>query len=77
MAFTLFKGVSAPILFPLALGGVTIFATIIGFFFVKLSQGGEIMTALYKGLFVAGGTAGFALFPVALPVMDGVGGVGG
>ena len=48
LAFTLFKGVSAPILYPLALGGVTIFATIIGIFFVKVSQGGEIMTALTR-----------------------------
>jgi len=77
LAFTLFKGVSAPILYPLALGGVTIFATIIGIFFVKVSQGGEIMTALYKGLFVAGGIAAIAFFPVTSSIMDGVGGVSG
>jgi K(+)-stimulated pyrophosphate-energized sodium pump len=77
LAFTLFKGVSAPILYPLALGGVTIFATIIGIFFVKVSQGGGIMTALYKGLFVAGGIAAIAFFPVTSSIMDGVGGVSG
>jgi K(+)-stimulated pyrophosphate-energized sodium pump len=77
LAFTLFKGVSAPILFPLALGGVTIFATIIGIFFVKVSQGGEIMPALYKGLFVAGGIAAIAFYPVTSSIMDGVGGVSG
>ena len=77
LAFTLFKGTSAPILYPLALGGVTIFATIIGIFFVKVSQGGEIMTALYKGLFVAGGIAAIAFFPVTSSIMDGVGGVSG
>jgi len=77
LAFTLFKGVSAPILFPLALGGVTIFATIIGIFFVKVSQGGEIMPALYKGLFVAGGIAALAFYPVTTTIMDGVGGVSG
>jgi K(+)-stimulated pyrophosphate-energized sodium pump len=77
LAFTLFKGVSAPILYPLALGGVTIFATIIGIFFVKVGQGGEIMTALYKGLFVAGGIAAVAFFPVTTTIMDGVGGVSG
>jgi len=77
LAFTLFKGVSAPILYPLALGGVTIFATIIGIFFVKVSQGGEIMTALYEGLFVAGGIAAIAFFPVTSTIMDGVGGVSG
>jgi K(+)-stimulated pyrophosphate-energized sodium pump len=77
LAFTLFKGVSAPILYPLALGGVTIFATIIGIFFVKVSQGGEIMSALYKGLFVAGGIAALAFYPVTTTIMDGVGGVSG
>ena len=77
LAFTLFKGVSAPILYPLALGGVTIFATIIGIFFVKVSQGGEIMPALYKGLFVAGGIAAVAFYPVTTTIMDGVGGVSG
>ena len=77
LAFTLFKGVSAPILYPLALGGVTIFATIIGIFFVKVGQGGEIMTALYKGLFVAGGIAAIAFYPVTSTIMDGVGGVSG
>ena len=77
LAFTLFKGVSAPILFPLALGGVTIFATIIGIFFVKVSPGGEIMPALYKGLFVAGGIAALAFYPVTTTIMDAVGGVSG
>jgi K(+)-stimulated pyrophosphate-energized sodium pump len=77
LAFTLFKGVSAPILYPLALGGVTIFATIIGIFFVKVGQGGEIMTALYKGLFVAGGIAAVAFYPVTTTIMEGVGGVSG
>src|SRR5207247_10035925 len=76
-ALTLFDGVSAPILYPLALGGVTIFATIIGIFFVKVSQGGEIMPALYKGLFVAGGIAAVAFYPVTTTIMDGVGGVSG
>jgi K(+)-stimulated pyrophosphate-energized sodium pump len=75
LAFTLFKGVTAPILYPLALGGVTIFATIIGVLFVKVSEGGGIMTALYKGLFVAGGIAAIAFFPVTNAIMDKVGGV--
>ncbi len=77
LAFTLFKGVSAPILYPLALGGVTIFATIIGILFVKVSPGGEIMPALYKGLFVAGGLAALAFFPITTKIMDNVGGVSG
>jgi len=77
LAFTMFKGASAPILYPLALGGVTIFATIIGILFVKVSPGGEIMPALYKGLFVAGGIAAVAFFPITSKIMDGVGGVSG
>jgi K(+)-stimulated pyrophosphate-energized sodium pump len=77
LAFTMFKGVSAPILYPLALGGVTIFATIIGILFVKVSPGGEIMPALYKGLFVAGGLAAVAFFPITTKIMDNVGGVSG
>ena len=77
LAFTMFQGANAPILYPLALGGVTIFATIIGILFVKVSPGGEIMPALYKGLFVAGGIAALAFFPITLKIMDGVGGVSG
>ncbi len=77
LASTLFKGASAPILYPLALGGVTIFATIIGILFVKVSPGGEIMPALYKGLFVAGGIAAVAFFPITTRIMEGVGGVSG
>ena len=77
LAFTMFKGASAPILYPLALGGVTIFATIIGILFVKVSPGGGIMPALYKGLFVAGGIAAVAFYPVTTQIMDGVGGVSG
>src|SRR6478672_4001262 len=75
LAFTMFKGASAPILYPLALGGVTIFATIIGILFVKVSPGGGIMPALYKGLFVAGGIAAVAFYPVTTRIMDGVGGL--
>jgi K(+)-stimulated pyrophosphate-energized sodium pump len=59
------------------LGGLTIFATIIGIFFVKVGPGGGIMTALYKGLFVAGGLAAVLFLPVTMRMMDGVGGVPG
>ncbi len=76
LAFTLFNGRIEPILYPLALGAVTILATIIGILFVKVDTSGHIMTALYKGLFVAGGLAAVAFFPITRAMMDGVGGVG-
>jgi K(+)-stimulated pyrophosphate-energized sodium pump len=68
LAKTLFNkpGYDSPwVEFPLMLGAVSIIASIVGTYFVKLGKNNYIMGALYKGLAVAGVIAAAAFYVVA------------
>ncbi|RMD70398.1 MAG: sodium-translocating pyrophosphatase, partial [Gammaproteobacteria bacterium] len=62
------------ILYPLVLGGISIIASIIGAQFVKVREGGRIMSALYRSLLVAAVLAAILYYPVTVWMMSGVGG---
>jgi K(+)-stimulated pyrophosphate-energized sodium pump len=52
------------ILYPLVLGAVSIVASVVGMLFVKKSEGGSVMGALYKGVIISGVIAAALFFPV-------------
>lgn len=65
-----FPGNERAIVYPLVLGAVSIFASIIGTFLVRTGEGGSIMGALYKGLFGAAVLSVIAFYPVTQWLMD-------
>lgn len=66
---TLFKGFSGAIVYPLALGGIAIIASIIGTWFVRLGKSNNIMGAMYKGLIVSGILSAIAFYPATRMIM--------
>ena len=69
------QGSENAILYPLALGGASIVASVIGCFFVRTGAGGSIMGALYKGLIVAGILAAILFYPVTNRMMSDIAGM--
>ncbi|MDI6816608.1 MAG: sodium-translocating pyrophosphatase [Actinomycetota bacterium] len=66
-----FPGYENAVLYPLALAGVSIIASILGTFFVKLGRSNNIMGALYKGLAASAILATIAFYFVTPMFMDG------
>ena len=56
------------VIYPIALGGASIVASIIGTFFVS-TRSGKIMNALYKGVVVSGVLAAVAFYPITNALM--------
>jgi len=69
----LISGSPEAVIYPLVLGGFSIFASIIGTYFVKAREGGKIMNALYRGLAVSAVLALVAFYPITTMMLgDGV-----
>jgi K(+)-stimulated pyrophosphate-energized sodium pump len=62
----------AAVTYPLALGGFSILASIVGTFFVSVRTGGKIMNALYRGLIVAGLLSAIGFLVITNLMMGGV-----
>ncbi|MDA3868946.1 MAG: sodium-translocating pyrophosphatase [Gammaproteobacteria bacterium] len=60
--------------YPLVLGGASIIASIIGTFFVKTSDGGKIMNALYRGTIVSAVLSAIAFYFITNNMMSNVDG---
>jgi len=74
LAKTAFGAESLWVEFPLLIGGISIIASIIGTFFVRLGKSQYIMGALYKGLAVSGILAAGAFYIVSTRFIAGLSG---
>ena len=59
----------AAVVYPLVIGAVSIVASIVGTFFVSVTEGGRIMAALYRGVIVSGVLAAIVFYPVTTAMM--------
>ncbi len=57
------------VMYPMVLGGLSIIASVIGTFFVRKSESGSIMGALYKGVLVSGILAAAAFYYPSVAMM--------
>ncbi|MHB8232892.1 MAG: sodium-translocating pyrophosphatase, partial [bacterium] len=78
LAYSTFKGAGGSelmkaVLYPLLLGGIAVFTSIIGVFFVSAPTKEKIMQGLYKGLFATGIISAVAYYFFTVKFMNGVG----
>lgn len=66
-----FSGFDNAIIYPLAIGAVSILSSIVGTWFVKLGKSKNIMGALYKGLIASGIISAIAFYPITKMLMAG------
>jgi K(+)-stimulated pyrophosphate-energized sodium pump len=62
---------TASVVYPLALGAISIIGSIIGTFFVKVEEDGKVMSALYRGLIVSGAFSAVMFLPITAILMGG------
>ena len=74
LAKTVFGAESPWVEFPLLIGGISIVASVIGTYFVRLGKSQYIMGALYKGLAVSGILAAIAFYFVSAKFISGLSG---
>ncbi|HEU4448561.1 MAG TPA: sodium-translocating pyrophosphatase [Gaiellaceae bacterium] len=58
-------------LYPLAIGGVSIIASVIGIWFARVGRGGSIMNALYKAVIVATVLSALGFIPITMAFDEG------
>jgi len=71
----MFVGNEKVVIYPLALGGVSIIASMLGLLFIRLGKSMNVMNALYKGLAASAVIALIGFYPVTRWLMSGLEGV--